>query len=56
MSGHEVKETMFGPNQHMTEFKWTAETDELLRQFMGTDIEPRRDFLFNKVDFSTIVE
>ena len=56
MGGHEVKETMFGPNQHMTEFKWTAETDELLRQFMGTDIEPRRDFLFNKVDFSTIVE
>ena len=56
MSGPQVKETMFGPNQHMTEFKWTAETDELLRQFMGTDIEPRRDFLFNKVDFSTIVE
>ena len=56
MSGPQVKETMFGPNQHMTEFKWTPETDELLRQFMGTDIEPRRDFLFNKVDFSTIVE
>lgn len=56
MSGPQVKETMFGSNQHMTEFKWTAETDELLRQFMGTDIEPRRDFLFNKVDFSTIVE
>ena len=56
MSGHEVKETMFGPNQHMTQFNWDAETDALLRQFMGTDIEPRRDFLFNKVDFSTIVE
>ena len=56
MNPCDVKATMFGPSQHMTEFKWTAETDELLRQLMGTDIEPRRDFLFNKVDFSTIVE
>lgn len=28
----------------------------LLEQLMGSEVEPRKDFIFNKVDFSTIRE
>ena len=56
MSGPQIKETMFGANQHMTKFIWDEGSNELLHKFMGTDIEPRKEFLFNEVDFSNVVE
>jgi DNA gyrase subunit B len=56
MNPCDVKATMFGPNQHLTEFKWDSDTEELLKSLMGEDVEPRREFLFNNVDFSKIVE
>ena len=56
MSGSQIKETMFGANQHMTKFIWDEGSNELLHKFMGTDIEPRKEFLFNEVDFSNVVE
>ena len=56
MSAAQVKDSLFGPQQHLTSFNWSADSDTLLRQFMGDDIEFRREFLFNKVDFSKITE
>lgn len=56
MTGPQIKETMFGPTQHLTKFQWDEHADTLLRQFMGTDIEPRKEFLFNEVDFSKVIE
>lgn len=56
LTADQAKVSMFGEGQRLTKFEWNEETDEVLRALMGTDIEPRKDFLFNKVDFSTITE
>lgn len=56
MNAVQVKESLFSENQHFVPFTWNSESDTLLRQFMGEDIEFRREFLFNKVDFSKITE
>lgn len=42
--------------QRMDVIKATDESLELLCQLMGADIEPRRDYVFNNIDFSTIRE
>jgi DNA gyrase/topoisomerase IV subunit B len=34
----------------------TEEAAQLLEQLMGEDVEPRRQFLFNKIDFSEVKE
>ena len=51
-----MKESMFGKEQQRTFFEWTAKSNARLESLMGTDIEPRREYLFNKVDFSNITE
>lgn len=56
MTPVQVKESLFSADQHMIPFTWDEDADILLRQFMGEDIEFRREFLFNKVDFSKITE
>ena len=56
MSPDQMKAAMFGDNQRLIKFNWDNESDELLRSLMGEDVEPRREFLFNKVDFSKIME
>lgn len=56
MCAEDVKATMFGTNQHLTQFIWNDETEQVLRNLMGEDVEPRKEFLFNNVDFSEIVE
>ena len=56
MDSTQVKESLFSANQHMVPFTWDEDADILLRQFMGEDIEFRREFLFNRVDFSKITE
>jgi len=56
LSPLQMKESMFSNKQSKTWFEWTATSNMRLASLMGTDIEPRRDYLFNKVDFSTITE
>lgn len=34
----------------------SPEANLLLEELMGIDVEPRREFVFNKIDFSTIRE
>jgi DNA gyrase/topoisomerase IV subunit B len=40
----------------MDRIKASEESLELLSQLMGADIEPRREYVFNNIDFSTIRE
>jgi DNA gyrase subunit B len=42
--------------QRMDRIKASEESLELLSQLMGADIEPRREYVFNNIDFSTIRE
>jgi len=56
MSAKQEKESMFGINQRRTYFTWDNEADKQLKLLMGESAEPRREFLFNRVDFSRITE
>ena len=56
LTADQAKESMFGIEQRLIPFKWNGETDVFLRELMGSDIEPRKNYLFNHVDFSTIIE
>ena len=47
---------MFGENQRLDVLEPTPEAIELLEQLMGEKVEPRKDFIFNNVDFSEIKE
>lgn len=42
--------------QRMEQMKFSNESDCILRQLMGEDVTPRSDFVFSKIDFSTIRE
>ena len=56
LTAGQIKTSMFGSKQHLVPFNWTPEDDALLRNFMGDDIEFRKDYLFNHCDFSQITE
>ncbi len=56
LSADQVRDSLFGKNQRLTPFNWTVDTDILLNQFMGEDSDFRRNYLFEKVDFTTIAE
>lgn len=53
----EARESMFTDEfQRMDTMEYTQEAMELLEQLMGESVEPRRDFIFNNVDFSEVAE
>lgn len=56
LSEIQAKNSMFGENQRMDKLEINPEATFLLEQLMGTDVEPRREFIFNHVDFSEIKE
>ena len=57
MSVEQAHKSMFTPEfQRMDILEPDSESIYLLEQLMGTDIEPRRNFVFNNIDFSTIRE
>lgn len=57
MSPEVAHESMFtAENQHMVELIPTEESLVLLNELMGPNIEPRKDFVFNNIDFSEIRE
>jgi hypothetical protein len=42
--------------QRMDRLEADADSIILLEELMGKDVEPRRDFVFNKIDFSEVRE
>lgn len=56
LNSNRAKASMFGENQRMDKLEINSEAIFLLEQLMGTDIEPRREFIFNHIDFSEIKE
>lgn len=42
--------------QRMDVLEWSPDAINLLEQLMGEDVEPRRQFVFNEIDFSSVRE
>ena len=57
LSAAKAKESMFNPeNQRMDILVPDDDSIQMLYDLMGTDVQPRKDFVFNKIDFSEIKE
>lgn len=57
LSAEQAQKSMFDPAyQRLDVLAHTTESEELLHQLMGEDVEPRRRFIFDNVDFTTIHE
>lgn len=52
-----ARASMFTPEfQRMDKIEYSEEAIGLLCDLMGEEVEPRRDFIFKKVDFSEVTE
>ena len=56
LSAEQARNSMFGEHQKMDIIEPTSEAIELLEGLMGTAVDSRREFIFENVDFSKIVE
>ena len=57
LSAEQAKNSMFSSEfQRMDIMEINEESKKLLESLMGEDIEPRRHFLFNNVDFTEVRE
>lgn len=57
LEADQARRSMFDPAyQRMDVIEWDESAIDLLYGLMGEDVEPRRDFIFKKVDFSEVVE
>lgn len=56
MSDQDLKESMFNPEwQKMEQIQYSEEGIQSLLDLMGSDVEPRKDFVFNNIDFTQFV-
>lgn len=55
LEGVDLKETMFNPQKrHLEPITFEDDGLELLQDLMGSKVEPRKDFVFNCIDFGGI--
>lgn len=55
LEGLDLKETMFNPQKrHLEPITFEDDGLELLQDLMGSSVEPRKDFVFNCIDFGGI--
>ena len=53
MDEEDLKNSMFSPEfQHMDHIKYNVDGIEILEQLMGNQVQYRKDFVFNNIDFS----
>ena len=56
MSEQQTKESMFSNNRRLEILESDKQSLSLLTQLMGNDSQPKKDFVFNNIDFSVIKE
>lgn len=56
LSASQARNSMFGANQHMDVLIPTDKTKNKLVTLMGSNADGRKDFIFNKIDFSEVKE
>ena len=52
----QARASMFGEHQRMDVMEYSEEAMSLLYDLMGSEVEPRRNFIMQNVDFSEIRE
>lgn len=52
----QARVSMFGEHQRMEVMEYTESAMQLLYELMGSEVEPRRDFIMSNVDFAEIRE
>ena len=57
LEAEQARNSMFSPEyQRLDVMEWDDEAIDLLYDLMGVDVEPRREFIMEKVDFSKVRE
>ena len=56
LSEEQARNSLFGESQRIDIIEPTPEAIALLEDLMGVDVEPRREFIFENVDFSEVKE
>ena len=57
MSADEMEEAMFTEeNQRLDILEYEPEVDKLLEDLMGEDVLPRKEFIFENIDFSKYMD
>ena len=57
LEAEQARNSMFSPEyQRLDVMEWDDEAIDLLYDLMGEDVEPRRKFIMEKVDFSKVRE
>lgn len=57
LEADQARRSMFNPEfQRMDVMEYDEDAINLLYDLMGEDVEPRRQFIFDKVDFSEVTE
>ena len=57
LEAEQARNSMFSPEyQRLDVMEWDDEAIDLLYNLMGEDVEPRREFIMEKVDFSKVRE
>ena len=54
MDPQDVEQSMFGEHQRLLQIVPSAQGIDLLEELMGKDVQPRKEFVFNNIDFSKI--
>ena len=54
MDPEDVEQSMFGAYQRLEQIIPSQEGIYTLESLMGKDVQPRKEFVFNNIDFSTI--
>ena len=56
LSAEQARASMFGENQHMDVLDSDLNAIVLLEELMGSAVTPRKEFIFNNIDFSEVRE
>lgn len=55
MNAEDAEESMFNPEvQRLEVIMPTDEGEDLLNDLMGSDVEPKREFVFSHIDFTKL--
>jgi DNA gyrase subunit B len=52
----EDSRVMFGPDQWLEQLSWDDSVAGLIEDLMGDDSQPKKDFVFSRIDFEDMVE